>query len=123
MKVFCIGLLAFAMMMLEVHLFRTWFLPYTDYNGIEIVYFVSLICRVAIYFGIIVGYDYLWIKYLSHNTMAYRKGLIKLYKNQIPCESPYMTTVLSHAIFKLEVGDNPTSVEEYVVRSEKEWRK
>jgi hypothetical protein len=109
--------------MLEIYLFRTWFVPYKIFNGIEIVYFVSFICRCAIYLSIIVGYDYLWVKYITHNTLAYRKGLINLYKNQVRCEnSSYMVTALNKGILKLEAGDNPTEVEEFVVRMEKTYR-
>lgn len=123
MKTLGIILLIFAALMLEIQLFIAWLLPNMDLVGIELVYLGAFLCRVIIYLLIIVGYDYLWIKYISHNTVAYKNGLIKLYKDQIPCESSYMKIVLSHAIFKLEVGDNPTEVEDYVVRSEKEWRR
>ena len=124
MKNVGIGFLILAAILLEIHLVIILLLPYMDYQGIGLVYFVSFMCRVAIYLGIVVGYDYLWDKYLTHNTMAYRNGLIDLYKKQIYCEkNAYMVTVLNKAILKLKSGDNPTSVEEYVVRQEKHWRK
>lgn len=123
MKKLCIGLLIFAAVLTEIQLFISWYLPYTDFKGIEFIYGVSMACRLIIYVLILIGYDYLWIKYISHNTIAYRKGLIQLYKDQIHGErSAYMVTVLHSAILKLETGDNPTEVEDYVVRAEKKWR-
>jgi hypothetical protein len=124
MKTICIILLAFAALMTEVQLFKIWYLPNMDLQGIEMVYFVSFICRCLIYLWIIVGYDYLWVKYITHNTVAYRKGLIKLYQDQKHYESnSYMVTALNKALLKLENGDNPTEVEDYVVRMEKQFRK
>jgi len=123
MKKLGIGFLILAALLLEINLFITWLLPYMDYTGIGFIYIMALLCRCLIYALICTGYDYLWVKYLDHNTVAYRKGLIKLYKNQVYCEnSPYMVTVFQKAILKLESGDNPTSVEEYVVRAEKQWK-
>jgi hypothetical protein len=63
MKKIGIGLLIFAALCLEIQLFIDWFLPYMDFEGIGIIYFVGWACRVVIYLGIVVGYDYLWEKY------------------------------------------------------------
>jgi hypothetical protein len=122
MKKICIGLLLFAMILIEGQLLMTWLLPYMDYTGIGIIYLASLLCRCLIYILILTKYDYLWDKYLTNNTVAYRQGLIKLYEVQKNNEYGFMFGVLKKAILELQAGKNPTDVENWVVKMEKEYR-
>jgi hypothetical protein len=93
-----------------------------DYTGIGIIYLASLLCRCLIYILILTKYDYLWDKYLTNNTVAYRQGLIKLYEVQKNNEYGFMFGVLKKAILELQAGKNPTDVENWVVKMEKEYR-
>ena len=94
-----------------------------DYNGIEFIYLVALVCRILIYTFACAIYDVTWDKYISHNTKEYRQGLIKLYKDQQESETNFMYAVLKKAILALESGRNPTDIEDWVVKMEKEYRK
>jgi hypothetical protein len=93
-----------------------------DYSGIGFVYGIALICRVIIYSLIIGWYDIMWVKYISHNTKAYRDGLIKLYEEQCDWGDTFMYEVLQKAIGELQSGKNPTKVEDWVVEMEKLFR-
>ena len=49
----------------EVHYFFTYYTPYMDYNGIEIIYAAALVCRILLYTLACVIYDNLWDKYIN----------------------------------------------------------
>lgn len=118
-----IGLLILAAILAEINFLIIWYLPNMDIEGLTFIYCTSFFARLIIYSLILTGYDYLWVKYITHNTKQYRQGLIKLYENQVYCEpSAYMVTALHKAIEKLQSGENPTDVEDFVVRMEKEFR-
>lgn len=109
---------------LEVNFLVNWYFPYMDYDGIELVYLVAFMCRIILYTSACVIYDNLWVKYISHNTKEYRQGLIKLYQDQKnETQIGYMTSVLNKAILSLQSGTNPTEVEDWVVKMEKEYRR
>ncbi len=60
---------------------------------------------------------------MKNNTQEHRDGLIIHYENQIKCAGPFMKVVLTEAIRKLnESSLNPTQVEEWVIRLEKDFR-
>jgi hypothetical protein len=123
MKKFYMFLLTIVILLLEVYLFFIWLLAHMDYSGILTIYILCLIARCILYGLFLHAVDMMWVKYITHNTKEYRQGLIKLYNQQLIGEGAYMILVLNTAIVLLENGNNPTSVENWVVNMEKIFRK
>ena len=122
MKKIGITLLIIAALSLEVNFLKIWYLPYMDYDNIAFIYTVSLVCRIILYSTIVAWYDMMWMKYITNNTVAYKNGLIQLYRDQLTKAGPYMTQILQKATRELKAGKNPTKVEDWVVKMEKEYR-
>ena len=60
---------------------------------------------------------------MKNNTPEHREGLIIHYENQAQTAGPFMKIVLKEAIRKLNESDlNPSQVEEWVIRLEKDFR-
>ena len=66
MKTFGVVILICMFICCEAIYALTYYFPYMDYDGIEIIYAVALVCRILIYTLILVGWDKFFDKFLTY---------------------------------------------------------